>query len=89
MSRLSGLDELLVLVLSIGGFLGAIATIYRCLVQPVARAISSFLDALEQWRTVPDDVAEMKDLLRNHITQTDHRLSQLEWPKPYRRRETS
>ena len=71
------------------GFLGAIATIYRYLVRPIARAVTATLDAVERWRVVPDDITELKELLTRYIAQNERRFEHLEPPLPYARRKTS
>ena len=87
---MSGLSGVLVLVFSVGGFLGALATIYRYVVRPIARTVATALELLEAWRTVPADIREMKDLLTTHVAGLELRLTALELPPlPYRQRKTS
>lgn len=79
-------NSIIIEMLAVAGFLGAIATLYRYLVRPIARAITAVVEIAEKWRTVPEDVADVKQLLTTHIAQTDQRLRDLEPPLPYRHR---
>ncbi|HEY3923788.1 MAG TPA: hypothetical protein VGL75_04440 [Acidothermaceae bacterium] len=72
---------LVLLMCGIGGFFGGVAVLYRY----VAKPIGKFIDELREWRTVPQDLHDLKEMFTEHIAQTEERLTALEPPRIRRR----
>ena len=58
--------------------------IRRGIVKPLRRFYSSALDLVERWRQLIADVSGLKDVMIEHITRTDKRLTRLEEAKDMR-----
>lgn len=69
------------LVCSVGAFFGGIGAIRRYITKPINR----FVDELREWRTVPADLHDLKEMFTEHIAQTEERLTALEPPHIRRR----
>lgn len=81
--------EFLIVTLFLGGLLGALGAIWHYLVRPIARAVTKLLELLADWRDVPTQLDDLRDLLRRYIEQNERRFEHLEPPLPYTRRKTS
>lgn len=78
---MSTFRAVVVLVVLFGGFSGGVAAIHRY----VGKPISKFIDELREWRTVPQDLHDLKEMFTEHIAQTEERLTALEPPRIRRR----
>lgn len=75
------LRELVTVIIWLGGFCAGVAAIRRYIAKP----INKFVEELREWRSVPQDLHELKTLFTEHIAQTEERLTAVE-PPHYRRR---